>query len=162
MSDPIYNDPAPVKIGGHEFTCRELPWRVVRQHIRDIFGAVAALKERHPEIDWGAVSGSQLVALLFSEAQNMGELAEAIASDMIIVAASTDSDTVMNLPASAYITLLGEVIKAQGPAIDAFLSLRDALKTMRDGAGKSNHGSSRPVLSRVSSGAASPGAKSGS
>jgi hypothetical protein len=130
--DPVYNDPPEIEIRGYRFRVREVPARMLRQHIRAIVGLVSEIRAKHPELATmgrdgdaeGGSPGAVIIATLVGELDVLLDRATAIVTELVSVSSGLDEAAQGELPASVYFDLVGLVLEAQQAGIDSFLRLQ--------------------------------------
>ena len=120
--DPIYNDPAPIKIAGQDVVCREIPYVIARRTLRSVFQFVPKLKEMHPGADWS--NGDAIGQMIMQSIPEILDQAMDTVDEIIAHSTKLQAEQLKELPASDYLRLVTKVFEAQRPVIDAFLALK--------------------------------------
>lgn len=151
-SDPVYNDPAPVRIGGRDWVCRELPWIEARRYIRRLYDERKRLAgdEDTPGVEATDGQGQAAIAVV-GEGFNIADMIDQ-ASDLVaeVMALSTETplEEIRRLPTSVFIELGTRVLEAQEPAVRAFLAGKGRLLRLVES--MRTNGSDRPRPSPAS------------
>lgn len=124
-TDPIFNEPMQVVINGHKFAVRELSYRSARHAVFAIHDLILAVKKANPDLKFSQLESTDNVveAILESLREVLTDASDLMAKIVTEATGLTD-DQIDGLPLSLYLLLLGEVVKAQAPVIDAFLSVK--------------------------------------
>lgn len=142
--DPIYNDPPGVKIGTLRVVPRELKAADLRRHVRAIFAAFSDIQARHPELkDLGENPGAAIIAAILGDIGDLMETATELVSELIEASTGIKQPAQDELPASAYFDLIGVVLDAQKPGLDAFFRLQGKLSGLAGQALPGTDGSAR-------------------
>lgn len=130
-TDKVFNEGERVVLSGNrEIRVREIPWRVVRNHARDVWNIFLAIKKANPDYDWSQPNLEGVFDILMSEMMTaVGGLSE-IAEHIMAEASGLTTDEVGDLSLSDFATLARAALRAQGPPIKDFIELGAEAKKM--------------------------------
>lgn len=128
-TDPIFNEACNVEIGGRKFGVRELSYRSARRSVLAIHDLVLAFKKANPDVKLSELdSGDKLVDALVNSLRELLSESADILSAMMAESTGLGAEEIDDLPLSSYMRLLAEVVRAQAPVIQAFLSLEETVR----------------------------------
>jgi hypothetical protein len=116
-TDPVWNEPAPVKIAGREFRFRELPFLVLRRHLEGLMGLLLDAERKRPGLlETKEIAAEGVLSVLLEEAM-LGKSLDAVEA---LARESTGTNSLAELPASAWLEVVSRAFEAQLPLVRSF------------------------------------------